>query len=322
MTNDLERRQQSGRYHAPIGQDTRRDYAISEDRSTNQEFSSSEDSDGNYLGASKDVIGAQPVDYSSLELLQQNRNSAKRAPRGSQPASGGIAANSTLGRGSRGGPKYNAILRTTRGVRNSNAGFNKGARLYNNPTTPATESQRHSGRRRERRGNQVDDSVHSHDDIEDITRVDEPPHTPAIRTTRRGSERRGGQRQHRITGLWSDDQLWQAIAAVDDGMSMRKAATTFKIPYSSFREWCHGIRRTKKKGPPTVLSLEEEDELVKYLIQMCDRGYGLSPTALRMKVYEITQSRWTPFRNGIPGNGWMRWWKRRHPDLTLGWMHG
>lgn len=69
MTNDLGRRQQSGRYHAPIGQDTRRDYAISEDRSTNQEFSSSEDSDRNYLGASEDVIGAQPVDYSSLELL-------------------------------------------------------------------------------------------------------------------------------------------------------------------------------------------------------------------------------------------------------------
>jgi hypothetical protein len=66
-----------------------------------------------------------------------------------------------------------------------------------------------------------------------------------------------------------------------------------------------------------VLSLEEEDELVKYLIQMCDRGYGLNPIALRMKVYEITQSMWTPFQNGIPGNGWMRWWKRRHPDLTL-----
>jgi hypothetical protein len=88
-------------------------------------------------------------------------------------------------------------------------------------------------------------------------------------------------------------------------MSMRKAANAFKIPYSSFREWCHGIHRTRKKGPPTVLTTKEEEELVKYLIQMCDRGYGLSPTALRMKVYEITQSRWTPFRNGIPGNGWM-----------------
>lgn len=98
---------------------------------------------------------------------------------------------------------------------------------------------------------------------------------------------------------------------------MRQAASTFNIPYSTFREWCYGIRTTRKKGPPTVLSTVEEEELVKYLIQMCDRGYGLSPTALRMKVYELTQSRWTPFRDGIPGNGWMRWWKKRHPDLTL-----
>jgi hypothetical protein len=33
---------------------------------------------------------------------------------------------------------------------------------------------------------------------------------------------------------------------------------------------------------------------------MCDRGLGLSPIQLKMKVYEITKNRWTPFKNGIP----------------------
>jgi hypothetical protein len=98
---------------------------------------------------------------------------------------------------------------------------------------------------------------------------------------------------------------------------MRKAAATYNIPYSTFREWYYGVRTSRKKGPPTVLKPAEEEELVNYLVQMCDRGYGLSPSALRMKVYEITASRWTPFRNGIPGDGWMRWWKKRHPNLTL-----
>jgi hypothetical protein len=59
------------------------------------------------------------------------------------------------------------------------------------------------------------------------------------------------------------------------------------------------------KGVPTV----EEEELVQHLIQMCDRGLGLSATQLKMKVYEITKTRWTPFKNGIPGGGWMQWWK-------------
>jgi hypothetical protein len=45
------------------------------------------------------------------------------------------------------------------------------------------------------------------------------------------------------------------------------------------------------KGVPTV----EEEELVQHLIQMCDRGLGLSATQLKMKVYEITKNRWTPF---------------------------
>ena len=128
---------------------------------------------------------------------------------------------------------------------------------------------------------------------------------------------RRSQHRRRRTGLWTNRQLQEALAAVDGGMAMRQAAATYNIPYSTFKEWCYGIRTSRKRGPPTVLKPAEEEELVNYLIQMCDRGYGLSPTALRMKVYEITQLRWTPFRNGIPGDGWMRWWKRRHPNLTL-----
>jgi hypothetical protein len=74
---------------------------------------------------------------------------------------------------------------------------------------------------------------------------------------------------------------------------------------------------SRKRGPPAVLSPSEEQQIVNYIIRMCEMGQGLSPTALKMKVYDICKSRPTPFRNGIPGGGWMRWWKRRHPELTL-----
>jgi hypothetical protein len=50
---------------------------------------------------------------------------------------------------------------------------------------------------------------------------------------------------------------------------------------------------------------------------MCDRGLGLSPIQPKMKVYEITKTRWIPFRNGILGGGWMQWWKKWHPELLL-----
>ena len=89
------------------------------------------------------------------------------------------------------------------------------------------------------------------------------------------------------------------------------------IPYTSFRDWCYGKTCSRKRGVKAVLTPEEEAQIVQFLITMCDRGYGLSPSALKMKVYEITKSRWTPFKDGIPGGGWMRWFKIRHPELTI-----
>jgi hypothetical protein len=100
-------------------------------------------------------------------------------------------------------------------------------------------------------------------------------------------------------------------------MSMKKASEQFHIPYSSFCEHCYGMRKSRIRSVPGVLSKEEEQQLTKWLIAMVERGYGLSPTTLKMKVSKITMSRDTPFREGIPGRGWMRGWRRRHSGLTL-----
>lgn len=125
------------------------------------------------------------------------------------------------------------------------------------------------------------------------------------------------RRRIRKNGNWTDEQLHMALAAVDDGESMLKAARVHHIPYTTFRNWCYGRTRSRKRGVKAVLSPEEESLIVDFLIRMCDRGYGLSPSALKMKVYEITKNRVTPFKDGIPGGGWMRWFKHRHPELTI-----
>ena len=108
----------------------------------------------------------------------------------------------------------------------------------------------------------------------------------------------------------------KAISAVDDGMGMRKASKTYGIPYITFREWCYGQRTFRKRGCNGVLAPGEEQLLVEWLIKMNEVGHGLSPTTLKMKVNEITKFSWTPFKNGIPGRGWMQWFKQRHPELS------
>ena len=54
-----------------------------------------------------------------------------------------------------------------------------------------------------------------------------------------------------------------------------------------------------------------------WLIEMAEAGHGLSATALKIKVSNIAMGRDTPFRNGIPGVGWLRGWKRRHLELSM-----
>jgi hypothetical protein len=121
----------------------------------------------------------------------------------------------------------------------------------------------------------------------------------------------------RKNGNWTNEQLSSAIAAHDSGMSMKKASETFNIPYSSFKEHCYGMRKSRVRGIKEVLTLEEEQQLSDSLLSMVEKEYGLSPTALRMKVSEITMSRAIPFTKGIPGRDWIRGWKTRHPELTL-----
>lgn len=50
---------------------------------------------------------------------------------------------------------------------------------------------------------------------------------------------------------------------------------------------------------------------------MQEYGLPLSMDQLRLKVAEMTQQRVTPFRDCIPGNGWLKWFKKRHPNLSL-----
>jgi hypothetical protein len=138
---------------------------------------------------------------------------------------------------------------------------------------------------------------------------------PSVR--RQGRPPRSLRPKVRKNGNWTDEQLKRALHAVDEGQSMKKAAEENNIPYTSFRDHCLGKTRSRCRGVKGVLTPEEEAEIVDFLIRMCDLGFGLTPSALNMKVFEITQHRWTPFRDGIPGDGWMRWFRRRHPELTL-----
>ena len=74
------------------------------------------------------------------------------------------------------------------------------------------------------------------------------------------------------------------------------------------------IKEIRAQG---VLTPAKEEELEHYLQEMVRVSCPLNITQLIAKVVELTQTRWTPFTNGIPEKSWIKWFKNRHHDLVL-----
>lgn len=72
------------------------------------------------------------------------------------------------------------------------------------------------------------------------------------------------QRQVRLhkNDNWINEQLQSALAAVDDGVSIKKAASRNHIPYSSLRDWCYNKTHSRDRGMKGVLTPVEEEQLV------------------------------------------------------------
>lgn len=114
-------------------------------------------------------------------------------------------------------------------------------------------------------------------------------------------------RKRKKNAFWTDADMTAALEEHQQGCSMHQATLHHHIPYSTFWNWCCGVTKQRKRGIHNVLNDNEEVELVQYVLEMSNRGLGLSPMDLKIKVYEMTNTRSTPFKDGILGDGPLRW---------------
>ena len=109
-----------------------------------------------------------------------------------------------------------------------------------------------------------------------------------------------------------------AIASVERGAKIKAVARNFDVPASTLVDHVNGrILQTRKKRTPTVLTHSEEKALEEYILKMQEYAYPFSMDQLRLKVAKMVQERVNPFCDGILGNRWIKWFKKRHPNLTL-----
>ena len=125
---------------------------------------------------------------------------------------------------------------------------------------------------------------------------------------------------------WTEQSLKDAIAAVETGVSLKKASKDFSIPRTTLRNHLKlkekgGQFSTKKLGRPTVLSSAQETELVNLILDYESRLFGLTVLDIRRLVYDYCE------KNNIKhnfshtlqcaGEDWARAFIARHPTLSI-----
>ena len=127
----------------------------------------------------------------------------------------------------------------------------------------------------------------------------------------------GSNREHK----WAQNDLEKAVGQVIAGhMSLRKAAAFYGIPKSTLSEYTTG-RRTigSTRGPPTILTADEERKIVDWALEMSRIGYGRTKEQILLVVQKlvIADKRPNPFTDDRPGNKWWLRFLKRHPNLKM-----
>ena len=115
---------------------------------------------------------------------------------------------------------------------------------------------------------------------------------------------------------WTDEAMARAINAVEQqGISIRRASEMYQIPRSTLHDHITGkVEHGSLPGPRRYLSIEEEEEIVTFLIRCAKIGYPHTRHQIMGLVQEIISGKGI---QTVLSDGWWERFKKRHPSITL-----
>ena len=115
---------------------------------------------------------------------------------------------------------------------------------------------------------------------------------------------------------YSEESVNEAVTLLlDSKISFRAASRKYNIPLGTLYNRVHGKHGMKKHGGQTVLSSEEERQVVENILLCSDWGFPLDREDVRMyvKMFLDNQGRTeSRFVNNTPGYEWMTSFLKRH----------
>ncbi|MES9881787.1 MAG: helix-turn-helix domain-containing protein [Sedimenticola sp.] len=119
---------------------------------------------------------------------------------------------------------------------------------------------------------------------------------------------------------YNPEDLEKAVTAVTEGMSIRKAATTFGVPRATVGDRASGRFETNvQHGRPPCIPKVLEAKMVESVKIAARRGIGLTRKQILVRTNVLCKR--SKIGSGYPnfkaGKDWWEGVKRRHPDLTV-----
>lgn len=110
-----------------------------------------------------------------------------------------------------------------------------------------------------------------------------------------------------------------AVDAVHRGTSVASASKQFKVPRITLMYKAKGKYPVDcRMGPDTTLTSNEEDILVKWLIQIAEAGFPATRVQLLDSVQILIETLKRPnkFKDNRPGKKWYKCFLNRHQELS------
>jgi len=115
---------------------------------------------------------------------------------------------------------------------------------------------------------------------------------------------------------WSEEQMSQAYSSViNNGLSVRRAALEYDVPRATLGDRVSGkVLAGSKSGKQRYLDDDEEEELVRFLINYARIGYPRSRLEVLAIVQRICDSKQI---DTFISHGWWERFYQRHSNLSL-----
>ena len=111
-------------------------------------------------------------------------------------------------------------------------------------------------------------------------------------------------------------QYYQRSSFSENPVSIQSTARRFGLPESTLRRVLQNGIPTHS-GPITVLTAEEEEELVGYCLNMQQLGFGLTKSSVNYAVLQMVKGRGHPFSEKGPAQAWWTRFMKDHPELSF-----